>query len=449
MANDQAEMYDFVRELFPLNRSLTGDGVRDTLRAVATRVAPLQLVTTEVPTGTKVLDWEIPNEWNLRRAFVEGPDGELVIDTANSNLHVLGYSEPVDKVVELEELQEHLYSLPDRPHAIPYRTSYYKQSWGFCLSHNQRESLRPGKYRVVVEATLQPGSLTYAEAVLPGETDQEILVVSHVCHPSLCNDNLAGLAVAVELLKELSARNKRRHTFRFLFAPVTLGAITWLSREARDGGAVQRIAHGLVLTGLGDSGPFTYKKSRRGTAPVDDAATDVIGRLGGNHRVIEFSPYGYDERQFCSPGFDLGVGRLTRAVHGEHPEYHTSDDNLSFVSQRSLEESLAVVRDVVDALDGDETYVSTQPFGEPRLGPRGLFRNVGGLVPPTYEMALLWLLNQSDGTNSLVAIAKRANISFADIRLAADALVTAGLLVPVTSAELAGSRSTVRPMENS
>ena len=422
-------MYRLIEQLFPLNRSLTGDGVRQTLHLIEERVGEPALAWTEVPTGTKVLDWEVPDEWNLRRAYLEGPDGRRIVDTATSNLHVLGYSEPVDIVVELDELDAHLYSLPERPDAIPYRTSYYSRRWGFCLSHAQRMSLVPGRYRVVVDATLAPGSLTYGEVVLPGASDREILIVTHVCHPSLCNDNLSGIAVAVELLRELSSRSNRRHTFRFLFAPVTLGAIAWLNNERHPGGAVEQIDHGLVLTGLGDNGPFTYKRSRRGDAPVDAAAELVIGQLGEPHRTIAFSPYGYDERQFCSPGFNLAVGRLCRAVHGEHPEYHTSDDNLAFVSAESLELSFETVWQIVEALDGDATFLATEPFGEPRLGPRGLFRDVGGVVPPTFEMAILWVLNQSDGSKSLVDIAAQAGLVFADVRLAADSLVRAGLLV--------------------
>ena len=423
-----ARMYDWITELYPICRSLTGEGVRETLRSIEGRVAPVELHWTEVPTGTAVLDWEIPDEWNLREAYIEDADGARVIDTAESNLHVMSYSEPVDTTLDLPDLDARLYSLPERPDAIPYRTSYYTRRWGFCLSDTQRRSLAPGRYRAVVDATLEPGSFTYAEVVLPGSTDQEILLVAHVCHPSLCNDNLAGVAVAVELVRRLAQRTQRTHTFRFLFAPVTLGSITWLSREQHEGGAVGRTAHGLVLTGLGDASCFTYKRSRSGAAPVDRAAEHVLSHLDGTHRIIDFSPYGYDERQLCSPGYDLPVGRLCRATHGEHPEYHTSDDNLSFINPRSLEQSLGVLTTIIDVLEGNATYVNTAPHGEPQLGRRGLFRNLGGVVPPSTEMALLWLLNQSDGTNSLLDIAGRAELPFAVMRSAADALVATGLL---------------------
>jgi aminopeptidase-like protein len=421
-------MHDFIADLFPICRSLTGNGVRETLRAIEARVAPAVMTWTEVPTGTKVLDWEIPDEWNLHEAYIEDSNGRRVVDTAISNLHVMSYSEPIDITLDLAELDAHLHSLPDRPHAIPYRTSYYARRWGFCLSDQQRRSLAPGRYRAVVDATLEPGSLTYGEVVLPGTSDREILIVSHVCHPSLCNDNLAGVSVAVELLRELSQRSTLTHTFRFLFSPVTLGAIAWLSREREGGGAVERIAHGLVLTGLGDPSAFTYKRSRRGTASIDAAVEHVLSHGNQLHRTIEFGPYGYDERQFCSPGFNLPVGRLCRATHGEHAEYHTSDDNLSFVTPPSLAESLRVVTEIIEVLEGDATYVNTEPYGEPRLGPRGLFHNLGGVVPPSTEMALLWILNQSDATNSLLDIATKAGLPFAEVRRAADALVDVGLL---------------------
>ena len=425
-------MYDWIGELYPICRSLTGEGVRATLRAIASRIAPTELRWTEVPTGTAVLDWEVPDEWNLNEAYIEDVDGKRVVDSSTSNLHVMSYSEPVDVTISLEDLDTHLYSIPDRPNAIPYRTSYYSRRWGFCLSDAQRRSLRPGDYRAVVDATLQPGSLTYGEVVLPGSSDREILLVAHVCHPSLCNDNLAGVAVAVELIRLLAARSHRTHTFRFLFAPVTLGSITWLSRERDAGGAVGRIAHGLVLTGLGDDSCFTYKRSRNGRALVDRAAEHVVSNLDDSHRIIDFSPYGYDERQLCSPGFDLPVGRLCRATHGEHAEYHTSDDNMDFINPRSLEQSLVVLTSIVDVLEGDATYVNTAPHGEPQLGRRGLFRNLGGIVPPSTEMALLWLLNQSDGTNTLLEIADRAKLPFPVIRAAADALVATGLLHAVS-----------------
>lgn len=425
-------MYNWITDLYPITRSLTGNGVRATLRAIEERIAPVTLRWTEVPSGTPVLDWEVPDEWNLTEAYIADDSGTRIVDTVASNLHVMSYSEPVDTTLNLSELDEHLYSLPERPNAIPYRTSYYNRRWGFCLSDTQRRALAPGRYRAVVDATLEPGSLTYGEVVLPGSTDREILLVAHVCHPSLCNDNLAGVAVAVAFLRLLAQRAHRRYTFRFLFAPVTLGSITWLSRERHDGGAVGRTAHGLVLTGLGDASRFTYKRSRNGNVPIDRAADHVLRHRVGEHRVIDFSPYGYDERQLCSPGFDMPIGRLCRATHGEHLEYHTSDDNLDFIDASSLEESLSVLTSIIDVLEGDAIYVNTAPHGEPQLGRRGLFRNLGGVVPPSTEMALLWLLNQSDGTNSLLNIADRAQIPFEVIRNAADALVDTGLLLPTT-----------------
>jgi aminopeptidase-like protein len=423
-----ARMYALIASLYPICRSLTGNGVRATLREIEAAVMDIApMAWTEVPTGTKVLDWEIPDEWNLREAYLEDEKGNRVVDTARSNLHVMSYSEPADVRLDRDALDRHLHSLADRPDAIPYRTSYYARRWAFCLSHAQRTRLGPGMYRAVVDATLKPGSLTYGEIVLPGDSAREVLLVTHVCHPSLCNDNLSGIAVAVELIRRLAAIPQRHYTYRFLFSPATLGAITWLSRERGEGGAVARIAHGLVLTGLGDGSAFTFKRTRSG-ATIDQVCEHVLRTRGVNHRVIDFGPYGYDERQFCSPGFDLPVARLCRATHGEHPEYHTSNDNLEFVRPEHLAESLDVLNEIVETLDRNHTYRSTSPYGEPQLGRRGLFRNLGGVVPPDTEMALLWLLNQSDGTHSLLDVAQRAGLPFGTVHAAAMALREVGLL---------------------
>jgi aminopeptidase-like protein len=417
-----AELLALLAELYPICRSITGDGVRKTLQ-ILSRYLPLQQ--SEVASGTQVLDWTVPNEWNIRDAYVADARGRRVIDFRAHNLHVLNYSTPVHARMPLSELRKHLHTLPDQPDLIPYRTSYYNQTWGFCLSHNQLNALPEGDYEVHIDATLEPGSLTYAEAVLPGESSAEILISAHVCHPSLADDNLSGLVVAAFLARNLAGQARRRHTLRFLFAPGTIGAITWLARNREQ---AQRIQHGLTLTCLGDAQPFTYKKTVFGGTEIDRAAAHVLATSGFPHQIIEFFPYGYDERQYNSPGFRLPVGSLMRGRHGMFPQYHTSADNLEFVAADRLLESLRVLTDVVDVLDGNQRYVNLAPFGEPQLGSRGLYRALGGTQIADLQLALLWVLNLSDARHSLLDIAERAHMPFRTIRAAADLLISHGLL---------------------
>ena len=418
-----AELHALVAELFPLCRSITGDGVRATLGIVGERI-PLDVH--EVPTGTQVLDWTVPREWNVRDAYVADAAGRRVIDFRAHNLHLLGYSVPLRARMTLEELRPHLHTLPEQPDRIPYRTSYYAEQWGFCLEHARLGELREGEeYEVVIDATLEDGSLTYGECVLPGHEAAEVLVSAHVCHPSLCNDNLSGIAVATHLARALSER-ERRHTYRFVFAPGTIGAITWL---ARNEAAAARVAHGLVLTGVGDPGPPTYKRSRRGDATIDRAMAHVLGEGGAEHRLQDFSPWGYDERQYGSPGFDLPVGCLMRTPHGTYPEYHTSGDDLGFVTP----EALAATRDrclaAVDVLERDATYRNLSPKGEPQLGRRGLYGALGGSADKrAEEMAMLWVLNFSDGEHSLLGIAERSGLPFRTVAHAAELLLEHELL---------------------
>ena len=413
-------MHALVAELYPICRSITGEGLRETLRRLQ-RLVPLELH--EVPSGTQVLDWTVPKEWNVRDAWVADPTGERVVDFRAHNLHVLNYSTPVRRRMSLAELRPHLFTLPEHPDWIPYRTSYYAENWGFCLAHRALERMREGEYEVCIDSTLQPGHLTYGELFLPGTSEDEILFSCHSCHPSLANDNLAGTAVAVWLARQLSAL-PRRHGMRFLFIPGTIGSITWL---AGNEAAAGRIRHGLVLSCLGDAGRSTYKRSRRGNAPVDRAAAHVL-RHAGDHELLDFIPYGYDERQYCSPGFDLPVGCLTRTPNGRFPEYHTSADNLDFVKPAALEDSLAKALAIVEVLEQDGTYLNLSPKGEPQLGRRGLYGNTGGTTPPGFEMALLWVLNLSDGRHGLLDIAERSGTPFRVIRQAADALVKHALL---------------------
>jgi aminopeptidase-like protein len=415
-----------VRDLYPICRSITGDGVRETLRVLA-REVPLEVH--EVPSGSKVLDWVVPAEWNIRDAYVKDGNGERVIDFRETNLHVVNYSVPVAERMTLDELRPHLHTLPDRPDLVPYRTSYYAPSWGFCLSQNQLDALADGEYEVCIDSTLAPGSLTYGELVVPGTTDDEILISTHVCHPSLCDDNLSGIAVSVLLARQLIAGPPPRHTFRFVYAPGTIGAITWLARNRE---RVTRVVAGLTLTCLGDDFPFTYKRTLAGDTPIDRAAAHVLAASGREYDIVDFFPYGYDERQYNSPGFRVAVGSLMRGRNGEFPEYHTSADNLDFVSGERMADSFQLLSSILGVLDRNGTYLSLEPFGEPQLGSRGLYGALGGTAIPDAQLAMLWVLNLSDGSHTLLDIAERAGMTFDSIAATARVLEEHGLLGDVT-----------------
>lgn len=435
MTSAGEEMQALVERLYPLCRSITGDGVRATLGIVGEYV-PLRMH--EVPTGTQVLDWTVPQEWNIRDAYIADAAGNRVVDFAESSLHVLGYSLPVARTMPLAELRAHLHTLPDHPSWVPYRTSYYKPEWGFCLAQETLDALPDGDYEVRVDSTLADGHLTYAEHVIPGQVPDEVIVSCHVCHPSLANDNLAGIAVATFLARSL-AQETPYYTYRFIYAPGTIGAITWLARnrervigasparaEPRGGG---KIKHGLVLACAGDSGQLTYKQSRRGDAEIDRVLRHVLAASERPHRIAEFTPYGYDERQYCSPGFDLGVGSLSRTPYADYPEYHTSADNPDFVSPEAMADTLAVCREAFAVLDRNRTYTNLSPFGEPQLGRRGLYESLGGRSDAQQaQMAMLWVLNLSDGEHSLLDVAERAGLPFDTVAVAADALHGAGLI---------------------
>lgn len=420
-------MHALMARLFPICRSITGNGVRETLAVLREYLPALQVH--EVPSGTPALDWTVPAEWNIRDAWVKNAAGERVIDFQQHNLHVLQYSTPVHGWFSRRELDEHLFSLPEQPDLIPYRTSYYQASWGFCLRHHQREQLREEHYEVCIDSTLDAsGSLTYGELVLPGASEEEVLLSCHCCHPSLANDNLSGLAVAVFLAQAL-ARQPRRYTYRFVFGPGTIGSLVWLSRHRE---TVGRIRHGLVLTLLGGPGGFTYKQSRRATADIDRTVALVLRDFGAEYEVRPWLPYGYDERQYCSPGFNLPVGCLSRTPFGEFAEYHTSADNLSFVRPEQVAESLRLTEAVCEALERNHTYRNLSPYGEPQLGRRGLYKGVGGgQEGADWQMVLLWLLSLSDGSKSLLDVAEQANLPLALLHRAASALEGAGLLQPL------------------
>ena len=415
-------LHAFARQLYPINRSITGQGVRDTL-ALVSEVLPLEI--NALPSGTSVFDWTIPDEWNLREAFIEDPQGRRIVDVRNHNLHVLGYSTPVDATMSLAELKPHLFSIPEHEDWIPYRTSYYRRAWGFCLTHRQLSELTEQQYRVRIDATLQPGVLNFGQAVVPGEIEEEFLISAHICHPSLANDNLSGIAITAFLGAALAAE-RPHHTFRIVFAPGTIGAIAWL---ATNPDAVRRVRHGIVAALLGRPGPLVYKRTRLGQAPVDKAAAYVLRRRSASDEVIDFSPWGYDERQFNSPGIALNVGRLTRAPEGAYPEYHSSADNLELVTPAALEDSFRALCEIIDVVDRNRRYRNLRGQGEPQLGKYGLYDSMGGASSvESGRLAMLWSLSLADEHHTLLDITERSGLPFDDVVYASERLREAGLL---------------------
>jgi aminopeptidase-like protein len=416
------QMYQLVSELYPICRSITGNGLRETLNKIKS-VIPLEVK--EVPSGTQVFDWKVPKEWNIKDAWVKNSKGSKIIDFKKSNLHVLNYSAPIRKKADLNELREHLYTLPDHPDWIPYRTSYYQESWGFCIRHNQFAGLKDESYDVCIDSSLTDGALTFGEFYLKGASSDEILISTHTCHPSLCNDNLSGIALSAILGLHLS-KVSLKYSYRFLFIPGTIGSITWLCLNKK---SASNIKHGLVVACVGDAGNFTYKKTRTGSAEIDKVVIHTLKKSAKNFKVIDFFPYGYDERQYCSPGFNLPVGCLMRTPHGEYPEYHSSADNLEFVKPENLGASLALYLDVLNILEENKKYMNQNPMCEPQLGRRGLYQHIGGHADSkNFQLALLWTLNLSDGRNSLLEISERSGLEFSLISEAADILVEKDLL---------------------
>lgn len=416
------EIYQLIEELYPICRSITGDGFRTSLEIVA-KYIPLELY--KVSSGTQVLDWVIPREWNIRDAYIKNSNGDKIVDFQINNLHLLNYSIPINKKMGLQELKEHLFSLPEHEDWIPYRTSYSDENWGFCITDRLLKSLQDDEYEVCIDSSLEDGYLTYGEYYLPGELKDEFLISCHCCHPSMCNDNLSGMAVAVQLAKALSQR-KLRYSYRFLFVPESIGSITWLAVNKKE---VFKIRHGLVVACVGDPGKLHYKKSRHGDAEIDRAVIHVLQNSGQEHRVMDFFPYGYDERQYSSPGFDLAVGCLSRTPHGQFPQHHTSADNLEFITVDALGDSFEKYLEVIEIIEGNKTYWNTCPFGEPQLRKHGLYGAFDGREDANvFEMAMLWVLNLSDGEHSLLDIVEASGTTFPVIWEAAETLLEHGLL---------------------
>jgi aminopeptidase-like protein len=417
------QIFALAAEIFPICRSITGDGVRSTLRHLDRHI-PLEVY--EVPTGTRVFDWSIPPEWSIRDAYIKNEAGERIVDFQKCNLHVLNYSRPVHAKLPLDELKKHLFTLPDQPDLIPYRTSYYAEQWGFCMAHDQLTKLPEGLYEVLIDASLEDGSLTYGEYLHRGETDEEVLFSAHICHPSLANDNCSGLALLTHLAARL-APLRTRHSYRFVFAPGTIGAITWLARNEH---RVGHVRHGLVVSCVGDAGGPTYKKSRRGDAFIDRAMTHVLRHAAPSPTILDFFPYGYDERQYCSPGFNLPVGLFQRSQFGTFLGYHTSADDLNLIRPEHLESSYRMIASLLEIVEHDWWPRSTIPKCEAQLGRRGLYEAIGGDPEGAAKsMAFLWILNLADGEHSLLDIAERAKLPFGTIADAAGLLKEKELLV--------------------
>lgn len=419
------EVAGYFDRLWPIMRSITGDGARQT-HDILGELVPMRRI--EVPTGTKCFDWIIPREWIFREAYVITPDGHRILDARENTLHLVNYSSPFRGELSRDELEDHLHSLPELPQAVPYVTSYYADRWGFCIAQEMRDSLPAGTYEVVVDTELKDGSLTISEAVLPGAEDAEVLISTYTCHPGLANNELSGPLVAAFLYRRMAALEDRRLSYRFLWIPETIGSLAYLSMYGDQ--LRERLVAGYVLSCIGDPAPFTYKRSRRGDTLADRAAVHVLEGVGpGAPRVLPFDPLGSDERQYCSPGFDLPVGVVARSIFGSYPEYHTSLDDREFVSSASIVESVDACVAILRLLDRNVAYERPMPFGEPQLGRHGLIEGVGAAPRPAERYSdMLWVLNLADGQHDLLEMAERSGIDFWRLADVTGELERAGLL---------------------
>lgn len=420
-ASDLEAYFD---RLWPLCRSITGRGFRDSLD-ILSEIMPMERFAFE--TGRQVFDWTIPREWNVRDAYLIDPDGRKRASFQASNLHLVGYSIPFQGTLPLAELRKHLYSLPDQPRAIPYVTSYYQERWGFCLADEELRGLPDGDYQVVVDTSLEPGALHVAEAVLEGTGPGEVLLSSYLCHPSLANNELSGPLVLAFLYRALAAKPNRRLTYRFALVPETIGSLAYLSLRGEH--LKRHMVAGYLITCVGDAGTFTYKSSRRGDSLSDRAARLFLRDLP--HRQESFDPSdGSDDRQYSSPGFNLPIGSLMRTMYGRYPQYHNSLDNKDFMSFEAMLGSVRAYESILDIIDGNGTWMNLSPHGEPQMGRRGLYPTVGQVSLDDYVKALMWVLNLSDGDHDLIAIAERSRVPFGTLLSVVGALREKGLLAP-------------------
>lgn len=418
------DMHQLMTELFPICRSITGNGVRETLSILQKHI-PLTIF--EVPSGTQVLDWTIPREWNIRDAHILDARGNKIVDFKRNNLHVLNYSIPVDQYVSLSELQAHLYSLESLPDAIPYITSYYEDRWGFCITHRQRMNLPQGTYRVVIDSDLKQGSLTYGELIVPGSSDKEIFLSTYVCHPSMANNELSGPVVTTFLAKWILSA-PRRYSYRIIFIPETIGSITYLSRNQTD--MKKLIVAGFNVTCIGDERSYSYLPSRNGATLADKVALNILESAHPDFKKYSFLERGSDERQYCSPGVDLPVVSVMRSKYGEYPEYHTSLDNLDIVTWRGLQGGWEVLRDCLELLENNKIY-RTKCYGEPQLGRRNLYSTLGTRNSDQYVQDMLNLFVYADGTNDLIDISNIIKVPAGRLYQIVDVLMAAGLLEEV------------------
>jgi len=418
------EIHDLAKKLFPINRSITGNGVRKTLNALR-EICPSMTIN-EVPSGTKVFDWEIPNEWNINNAYLIDPDGKKIIDFADNNLHVLNYSTPINTELDLIELEKHIYSLIDQPNAIPYVTSYYSPRWGFCLSHKMRQTLQPGKYKAVIDSTLKPGSLTYGEIIIPGESTKEIFLSTYICHPSMANNELSGPCVTIFLAKWLQSLTHRKYTYRIVFIPETIGSITYLSKNLDQ--MKKQVIAGYNVTCIGDDRSYSYLPSRNGQTLSDEMAKHILKWTDKEYKKYSWCDRGSDERQYCAPGIDLPIATIMRTKYGQYAEYHTSLDNLTnVVTPSGLEGGFTVLKKSLEGLEKNCFPIITV-LGEPQLGKRGLYPTISTKTSGIEVRMMMDFISYSDGCTSLLEIAEKCQVPIWDLYSILDKLVEHGLI---------------------
>lgn len=400
------KIYNLCRELFPINRSLTGDGVRETLKILKRELPSLKFF--EIPTGTQCFDWTIPKEWNCREAYIMDPHGNKICDYSINNLHLLGYSTPINTKLTLEELQPFLYSLPEQPTAIPYMTSYYKERWGFCLTQEERDQLKEGNYHVYIDSELTDGHLSYAELLIEGESKEEIFFSTYICHPSMGNNELSGPTVATYLAKYIASLNNRRYSYRIIFIPETIGSITYLSQNLEQ--MKQNTIAAFNLTCVGDNNAFSYLPSRNTDTLSDKVALHMLRYMHPKFKHYTFLDRGSDERQYCAPGVDLPLCSIMRSKFMEYPEYHTSLDNLDYISPEGLYGAYEIHSKIIHALERNHNY-KVNTLCEPQLGKRGLYPTLSkGIETRNIVKNMMNFLAYCDGENDLIDIANIINV---------------------------------------